>query len=129
MIAEIEDVLELLTRLDLAGDLQLGVIEPHQLRAERVVGIADPPSVGELELVQVARSHRANAASMASANCSNECDGPTRKTRPGDGSHPTPRPPSKSTRIRSHVRATARRAYGVMRQLLTARKAPKLLRR
>ncbi len=33
------------------------------------------------------------------------------KDRPGDGSHATPRPPSKSTLICNHVRATVRTAY------------------
>jgi hypothetical protein len=52
-IAEIEDIPELLTRLDLFGDLQFGVIQPHQLRAERVVRIADLPAITQLEGMQV----------------------------------------------------------------------------
>jgi hypothetical protein len=53
VIAEIEDVLELVTRLDLPGDLQLRVVKPHHVGLERVVGKADQTPVGQGKTVQM----------------------------------------------------------------------------
>ena len=53
MVAEIEDVRELLAGLDLFGDLQLGVIEPHQLWGEFIVRIANPAAIAQLEGMQM----------------------------------------------------------------------------
>ena len=53
VIAEIEDVLELLARLDLFGDLQLGMVQPDQFGRERVVRVANQPAITQLEVVQM----------------------------------------------------------------------------
>src|ERR1700728_174175 len=53
VIAEIEDVLELLARLDLFGDPQLGVVQPDQFGRERVVRVANQPTITQLEGMQM----------------------------------------------------------------------------
>ena len=53
VVAEIEDVFELLAGVDLARDFELGVVVPHKVGLVGVVGVADHSSVGEFELVQV----------------------------------------------------------------------------
>jgi Transposase DDE domain len=58
VVAEVEDVAELLARLQLARDLQLGVILPDELGREVVIREADPTAVGELELVRQAQFRR-----------------------------------------------------------------------
>jgi len=53
VVAHVEDVLELTAGLDLPGDLQLGVIELHEIGRVVVGRIADHSSVAHVEFVQV----------------------------------------------------------------------------
>ena len=108
VIAQIKHIRELRARLDLARDLQLGVIQPLKFGSELIVREADPTTVTELKLMQMRQIPARKAASIACANCSNVCDGPTIITRPGGGSRSLPRPPTRSTRILNQVRATPR---------------------
>lgn len=52
-VAQVEDVLELVARLDCSRDFQLGVIKPRNVGVERIVWEADQPIISKLELVQV----------------------------------------------------------------------------
>lgn len=98
VIAEIEDVLELLTRLDLFSDLQLGMVQPHQFGRERVIRVADQPAIAQLEVVQVReippRERRIDRL--------RELLKRMRRAHQKD----------ESTLIRSHVRTTSQTTYG-----------------
>ncbi len=53
VITEIEDVFEGVPGLRFARDFEFGVVVPDEIGFVFVVGVADQPAVGELELVQV----------------------------------------------------------------------------
>ena len=84
VVAEVEDVHELLPggqlrqRQPVPVD-QLLVVEPFR------VGFADAGAIGEFELLQMRWSQRANASSMALANCMKVCRRAAAKILPGRG--------------------------------------------
>jgi hypothetical protein len=56
VVPEVEHVAELHAGLELARDLELRVIKPHNVEREGVIRVADQPPVRQLELMQVGES-------------------------------------------------------------------------
>jgi hypothetical protein len=110
VIAEVEDELEPLPGLERRSELGRRVIDPA-VRAEVLVGKADPSTIGQLKGMQMREVPAPERPVDRSANRSNVTDGATANTRPGGASKSPPNPPTSSTLICSHVRATAPGPY------------------